>query len=294
MTLVLYIPLAGTITVGLHSHIMYSTLDISCVFIVLVVIHFAKELNGLRLNSVLNPWLKILWGFVFVPSSLSFAVDVHVLCFLWKHMYTQQFKVSPLNAWQCLIYIGAHCIIAGQCVAAVYWERLLVRSCICYDWGLTFDLLSKYWIRSCIHKGLIGVSHEALSHHNPQLKGGDCTPPGCVRVIVCRRLCMSVCCGVDVWMCYWVSVTCVTIMSLYKLSTWLVCAFVASMLVCVLYLCPTLVPFTVIPVPHSRAEPIYSVIHKPGDNKVPQALYRGFCPSPAPLYQGPLPFSSRY
>ncbi|XP_068571122.1 disks large homolog 3 isoform X9 [Cebidichthys violaceus] len=43
----------------------------------------------------------------------------------------------------------------------------------------------------------------------------------------------------------------------------------------------------------SRAEPIYSVIHKPGDIKVPQALYRGFCPSPAPLCQGPLPFSGR-
>nr|XP_020443195.1 disks large homolog 3 isoform X3 [Monopterus albus] len=43
----------------------------------------------------------------------------------------------------------------------------------------------------------------------------------------------------------------------------------------------------------SRAEPIYSVIHKPGDNKVPQAHYRGFCPSPAPLCQGPLPFSGR-
>ncbi|XP_026185805.1 disks large homolog 3 isoform X4 [Mastacembelus armatus] len=43
----------------------------------------------------------------------------------------------------------------------------------------------------------------------------------------------------------------------------------------------------------SRAEPIYSVIHKPGDSKVPQALYRGFCPSPAPLCQGPLPFSGR-
>ncbi|TMS17125.1 Disks large-like protein 3 [Larimichthys crocea] len=41
----------------------------------------------------------------------------------------------------------------------------------------------------------------------------------------------------------------------------------------------------------TRAEPIYSVIHKPGDSKVPQALYRGFCPSPAPLCQGPLPFS---
>ncbi|XP_062416533.1 disks large homolog 3 isoform X3 [Pungitius pungitius] len=43
----------------------------------------------------------------------------------------------------------------------------------------------------------------------------------------------------------------------------------------------------------SRAEPIYSVIHKPGDIKVPQALYRGFCPSPAPLCHGPLPFSGR-
>ncbi|XP_043983262.1 disks large homolog 3 isoform X6 [Gambusia affinis] len=43
----------------------------------------------------------------------------------------------------------------------------------------------------------------------------------------------------------------------------------------------------------SRAEPIYSVIHKPGDSKVPQAHYRGFCPSPAPLCQGPLPFSGR-
>ncbi|XP_071395563.1 disks large homolog 3 isoform X2 [Centroberyx affinis] len=43
----------------------------------------------------------------------------------------------------------------------------------------------------------------------------------------------------------------------------------------------------------TRAEPIYSVIHKPGDSKVPQALYRGFCPSPAPLCQGPLPFSGR-
>ncbi|XP_039668792.1 disks large homolog 3 isoform X10 [Perca fluviatilis] len=43
----------------------------------------------------------------------------------------------------------------------------------------------------------------------------------------------------------------------------------------------------------SRAEPIYSVIHKPGDIKVPQALYRGFCPSSAPLCQGPLPFSGR-
>ncbi|XP_054872443.1 disks large homolog 3 isoform X5 [Amphiprion ocellaris] len=43
----------------------------------------------------------------------------------------------------------------------------------------------------------------------------------------------------------------------------------------------------------SRAEPIYSVINKPGDSKVPQALYRGFCPSPAPLCQGPLPFSGR-
>ncbi|MEQ2284434.1 Disks large 3, partial [Ameca splendens] len=44
----------------------------------------------------------------------------------------------------------------------------------------------------------------------------------------------------------------------------------------------------------SRAEPIYSVIHKPGDSKAPQAHYRGFCPSPAPLCQGPLPFSGRY
>ncbi|XP_028444541.1 disks large homolog 3 isoform X2 [Perca flavescens] len=43
----------------------------------------------------------------------------------------------------------------------------------------------------------------------------------------------------------------------------------------------------------TRAEPIYSVIHKPGDIKVPQALYRGFCPSSAPLCQGPLPFSGR-
>ncbi|XP_068596405.1 disks large homolog 3 [Brachionichthys hirsutus] len=43
----------------------------------------------------------------------------------------------------------------------------------------------------------------------------------------------------------------------------------------------------------SRAEPIYSVIHKPGDTKVPQALYRGVCPSPAPLCQGPPPFSVR-
>ncbi|XP_034545960.1 disks large homolog 3 isoform X1 [Notolabrus celidotus] len=43
----------------------------------------------------------------------------------------------------------------------------------------------------------------------------------------------------------------------------------------------------------SRAEPIYSVINKPGDSKGPQALYRGFCPSPAPLCQGPLPFSGR-
>ncbi|KAM9377146.1 disks large homolog 3 [Pholidichthys leucotaenia] len=43
----------------------------------------------------------------------------------------------------------------------------------------------------------------------------------------------------------------------------------------------------------SRAEPIYSVIHKPGDSKVSHALYRGFCPSPAPLCQGPLPFSDR-
>uniref|UniRef100_A0A8C8DYK9 Discs, large homolog 3 (Drosophila) n=1 Tax=Oryzias sinensis TaxID=183150 RepID=A0A8C8DYK9_9TELE len=43
----------------------------------------------------------------------------------------------------------------------------------------------------------------------------------------------------------------------------------------------------------TRAEPIYSVIHKPGDSKVPQALNRGFCSSPAPLCQGPLPFSSR-
>nr|XP_019935456.1 PREDICTED: disks large homolog 3 isoform X3 [Paralichthys olivaceus] len=43
----------------------------------------------------------------------------------------------------------------------------------------------------------------------------------------------------------------------------------------------------------SRAEPIYSVIHKPGDSKGPLALYRGFCPSPAPLCQGPLPFSGR-
>ncbi|XP_007555157.1 PREDICTED: disks large homolog 3 isoform X6 [Poecilia mexicana] len=43
----------------------------------------------------------------------------------------------------------------------------------------------------------------------------------------------------------------------------------------------------------SRAEPIYSVIHKPGDSKAPQAHYRGFCPSPAPLCQGPLPFSGR-
>lgn len=77
-------------------------------------------------------------------------------------------------------------------------------------------------------------------------------------------------------------------------STRLVCASVASLLVCVLYLCPTLVPFTVIPVPPSRAEPIYSVIHKPGDGKVPQAFYRGFCPSSAPLCQGPLPFSGRY
>ncbi|XP_072293252.1 disks large homolog 3 isoform X1 [Eucyclogobius newberryi] len=43
----------------------------------------------------------------------------------------------------------------------------------------------------------------------------------------------------------------------------------------------------------SSAEPIYSVIHKPGDSKVPQALYRSLCSSPAPLCQGPLPFSGR-
>ncbi|KAM4621275.1 disks large homolog 3 isoform 1-T1 [Polymixia lowei] len=47
----------------------------------------------------------------------------------------------------------------------------------------------------------------------------------------------------------------------------------------------------------SRAEPIYSVIHKPGDAKVPQALCRGarqdtgYCHSPASLCHVPLPFS---
>ncbi|XP_061756263.1 disks large homolog 3 isoform X6 [Nerophis ophidion] len=39
----------------------------------------------------------------------------------------------------------------------------------------------------------------------------------------------------------------------------------------------------------SRAEPIYSVIHKPGEGKAPQALFRGFCPSPAPLCPAPPP-----
>ncbi len=78
-------------------------------------------------------------------------------------------------------------------------------------------------------------------------------------------------------------------------AVYMTCMCICRILVGVCaFMCPALVPFTVIPVPHSRAEPIYSVIHKPGDSKVPQALYRGFCPSPAPLCQGPLPFSSRY
>lgn len=145
--------------------------------------------------------------------------------------------------------------------------------------------------------------HEALRHLNPQLWGGQ----EALCVCLCDCVCVCAHARMTAWPallygtereCFWTSVcfgggeglrnvlVCV--------STRLVCAFVASLLVCVLYLCPTLVPFTVIPVPHSRAEPIYSVIHKPGDSKVPQALYRGFCPSSAPLCQGPLPFSGRY
>lgn len=95
----------------------------------------------------------------------------------------------------CILYYSL--TVCGGCVLTEYFaERPLVTSYTCYDCVLTFDLLSQYWIRSSIHRGLIGVSHKALSHLNPQLWGGGCIPPVCVTA--CRRLCVSVCCGVNV------------------------------------------------------------------------------------------------
>lgn len=80
----------------------------------------------------------------------------------------------------------------GSVLTKAFVERPLVTSCSSYDCVLTFDLLSKYWIRSSIHRGLIGVSQEALSHLNTQLWGGGCNPP-CVHVWVCVSACRHLC-----------------------------------------------------------------------------------------------------
>lgn len=72
-------------------------------------------------------------------------------------------------------------------------EGALVTSCTCYHCVLTFDLLSKYWNRSSIRRGLIGVSHKALSHLNPQLWGGGYIPPVCVCMCDCMQTFICVC-----------------------------------------------------------------------------------------------------
>lgn len=131
-------------------------------------------------------------------------------------MYVEQFKVfheakqftmsSSSVPWWCILYCSL--TVCGGCVLTKYFaERPLVTSCTCYDCVLTFGLLSKYWIRSSIHRGLIGASHEVLSHLNPQLWGGGCIPP----------ICVCVCRGVHVLLdeCS----LCGPVMSFYKLST---------------------------------------------------------------------------
>lgn len=115
-------------------------------------------------------------------------------------MYVEQFKVfheakqftmsSSSVPWWCILYCSL--TVCGGCVLTKYFaERPLVTSCTCYDCVLTFGLLSKYWIRSSIHRGLIGASHEVLSHLNPQLWGGGCIPPICVCVCVVECMCYS-------------------------------------------------------------------------------------------------------
>lgn len=122
--------------------------------------------------------------------------------------------------WYILCYSWTVC--GGYVLTKCFAEGPLVTSCTCYDCVLTFDLLSKYWIRSSIHSGLIGVSHKALSHLNPQLWGGGCIPPVCVCMCDCMQafICVCVlCCGVNVLPDDTECSSCGSVMSLYMLST---------------------------------------------------------------------------
>lgn len=181
-------------------------------------------------------------------------------------------------------------------IDTVWWlcdqrERAFVTSCTCYDCYLTSNLPSKSgsevafiaaWLefptRPCV----------ILTHSS----GEEAVFFLCVCACVWVRAGSRACCRMNVLdKCLF----CASVMSLFYLSTWLVRALShLRMLVCVLYVSYTVSRSLWFLYPHSRPEPIYSVIHKPGDSKVPLALFRGFCPSPAPLCQGPLPFSGRY
>lgn len=175
----------------------------------------------------------------------------------------------------------------GGCVLTR--ERAFVTSRTCYDCYLTSNLPSKSgsevafiaaWLefptRPCV----------ILTHSS----GEEAVFFSCVCVQVCVHAGSYACHGMNVLV---KCLFCASVMSLFYLSTWIVRA-VSHLCRCVCFMCPTLSRSLWFLYPHSRAEPIYSVIHKPGDSKVPQALYRGFCPSPAPLCQGPPPFSGRY
>lgn len=122
-------------------------------------------------------------------------------CFM-KQKQCFVYNVSSSGPGWCRLYYSL--TVCGGCVLTKYFaERPLVTSCTCYDCVLTFDLLSKYWIRSSIHRGLIGVPHKALSHLNPQLGGEEAVFPLCVRD--CMQALYACPCVVE-RMCYWMSV----------------------------------------------------------------------------------------
>lgn len=136
---------------------------------------------------------------------------------------------SSLDPWWCILYYSG-----TVSVMAVCWERPLVTSCTCYDSVLTFELLSKYWIRVAFigawlerpTRPLVSLTHSS---------GEEAVFPLCVWL----HASVSVCSGVDALLdeC----LLCCPVMSLYKLSTTCMCIcriFVGMCVVFVSYTCP--------------------------------------------------------
>lgn len=150
-----------------------------------------------------------------------------------------------------------------KCVTGKNWLLFIVRP-PCHlpllYWDLTFDphipsarsevASIKAWLE-CSTRACVILTHSSREGRSL------CAS---VYVIMCLCVCVCLCARMTAWPAllwkrksFWTGVCFLGWWGLRNVpvcvSTRPVCAFVASLLVCVLYLCPTLVPFTVIPVP---------------------------------------------